>query len=122
SSTAQKMAAYFKMKIKPLVVSHACVSGLIALLLAQRRIAMGWEDRVLVTGADLVSDFVLSGFQSFHALSPEPCRPFDHHRQGISLGEGAATILLSAQPESDHPIALVAGSSTNDANHLSGPS
>lgn len=121
-STAKVLADHFEMKHRPTVVSHACVSGLLALILAQRWISTGQADQVLVTGADLVSEFILRGFQSFHALSLGPCRPFDHHRNGISLGEGAATLLLSAQVIGKTPIELVSGASTNDANHLSGPS
>lgn len=121
-SSAQKIARIMGLP-SALVVSQACVSGMVALLLAQRRIATGREEEILVTGAELVADFILKGFASFHALSPSPCRPFDQHRKGISLGEGAATLLLSARrPKQGGAIALLGGSSTNDANHLSGPS
>ncbi len=123
SHTAAKLARLLGMRRPPWVVSQACVSGLVALILAQRRISTGQEDRVLVTGADLISDFVLRGFQSFHALSAQPCRPFDQDRDGISLGEGVATLLLTAEKPRHAPsILLAAGSTTNDANHLSGPS
>src|SRR4030095_1681042 len=65
--------------------------------------------------------FIYSGFRSFQAISPKPCRPFDAARDGISLGEGAATVVLSA---TNFPgaVQLSGGSVSNDANHISGPS
>jgi 3-oxoacyl-[acyl-carrier-protein] synthase-1 len=51
----------------------------------------------VVVGADLVSDFVISGFNSFQALSAEACKPFSKDRDGISLGEAIAAILVSTE-------------------------
>jgi len=106
----------------PLVVSHACVSGVIALQYGLGLIRSGRYRNVVVTGCDRFSRFVLSGFQSFQAVAGAPCRPFDAERKGINLGEAAATIILSAGP-GDEPLArLVSGATSNDANHISGPS
>ena len=74
-----------------------------------------------MVGADRFTWFVLSGFQSFLATTDEPCRPFDAHRKGINLGEAAATIILSTMAEEPYA-RLVSGSTSNDANHISGPS
>lgn len=49
----------------------------------------------IVCGCDTPRQFILSGFQSLKALSPEPCRPFDMERMGLNLGEAAATLILS---------------------------
>jgi len=78
----------------------------------------------VVAGGDIVSEFVVSGFQSFQAMSPEPCKPFDRDRTGLSLGEGCGTIILSAFPGGEKgELPQVAGAATtNDANHISGPS
>lgn len=123
-ATAKKVAAYFNFTAAPLVVSNACISGLLAILTAKRLIAAGLYDHAVVTGADVVTQFVLSGFQSFQAVSNEPCRPFDAARKGVTLGEGAATVILSKQPSLAPANAVVvkAGSVSNDANHISGPS
>lgn len=106
---------------KSLVISQACISGLSAILYASRLLQGNRYENVVVTGADLVSRFVLSGFQSFHAIDKFPCRPFDVSRNGINLGEAAATVILSRRPEK--AIARLAGGAvSNDANHISGPS
>ena len=75
--------------------------------------------QVIVVGAELQPPFVVTGFQSLKALSPEACKPFDASRVGLNLGEAAAAIVLKAD-EGDWE--LVAGAIRNDANHISGPS
>jgi 3-oxoacyl-[acyl-carrier-protein] synthase I len=120
--SAQKIAAHFGMTTQPLVVSNACISGLLALIIGQRLIRSGQYDQVIVTGADVFTQFVLSGFQSFLAVSNEPCKPFDAARNGISLGEAAATVILTADERLSRGILLGEGASSNDANHISGPS
>lgn len=122
--SAQIIADFFKLKNKPTVVSNACVSGVIAMTTAQRFIQSGIYENVIVVGADVLSKFVISGFQSFKSLSPTPCKPFDANRDGLSLGEGAATAIFSQTRDNTTlpAIELVSGASSNDANHISGPS
>jgi len=104
-------------------VSAACISGLTALQQGAALIRRGRADVVMVTGADVISPFVLSGFQSLKSLDPAGCRPFDKDRAGLSLGEGAATIILAKRELSPGPGILLTGWGTsNDANHLTGPS
>ncbi len=118
------LARYFGNSQWPVVVSNACISGTAAILTGKRLIQSGQYKNVVVTGADLVSSFVLSGFQSFKALSEGPCKPFDSERTGLSLGEGAGTIILSAENASSaYADWIIAGGGiSNDANHISGPS
>ncbi len=106
----------------PLIVSNACISGLLAMLTGMRLIESGSYDHAVVTGCDLITKFILSGFQSFQAVSARPCRPFDLDRDGITLGEAAATVVLSALGAKQDFIKIRGGSVTNDANHISGPS
>src|SRR4051812_15606806 len=87
-TSARLVAGHFRCANPPLVVSNACISGLLAMLTARRLLASGQYDNAVVVGADLVSKFIFSGFESFQAVSPAPCRPFDAARNGINLGEG----------------------------------
>lgn len=104
-------------------VSCACSSGGAATALAARWIQRGHATRVLVVGVDVLTAFVLRGFSSLLALDPQPCRPFDRERAGLSLGEGAAALLLSAREDEGQRGTFVAGwGESNDANHVTGPS
>jgi len=108
-----------------LVVSNACISGVLALIVAKRFLDSGKYDHAVVVGADALSQFVVSGFESLHALSSEPCKPFDAERKGINLGEAAAAIVLSSKPNelgATPSIKITGGGLSNDANHISGPS
>lgn len=118
---ARKVASKLGFTTDPIVVSHACVSGVLAVSVGKRLIQMGQYDEVLVIAGDEASEFVLSGFQSFQAMSSGPCRPFDAHRDGVTLGEAAAAVWLSTDPM-EHAIQIAGEGSVNDANHISGPS
>ena len=122
SATANVIAGHFHAANKALVVSSACISGVSAILLAHQLLATGRYQNAVVTGCDLLSSFVVSGFQSLSAMSVHPCMPFDRDRDGITLGECAATIVLSVNNTSISTIQVHAGAITNDANHISGPS
>lgn len=108
-----------------MVVSNACISGVLAFIVAKRFLQAGKYDHAILVGAEVLSEFIISGFQSLHALSQEACRPFDVERKGINLGEAAGGVLLSVLPEkfiTANSIQLAGGSSSNDANHISAPS
>lgn len=113
---------YFNNPNQTIVLSNACISGVLALNIAATLISSSRYDHIVVTGGDIVSGFVVSGFMSFMSLSPKPCKPFDKKRDGLSLGEGAGTIVLSKDPLKAGSIAYIGGGSANDANHISGPS
>ena len=117
---ARKIAARLGMRTTPIVVCNACISGVAAQVLADRLLSAGEYDSALVCGADTLSDFVLAGFHSLKALSPLPCRPFDWERNGLNLGEGAATMILGRKGETD-AWTLRASALTNDAYHVSAP-
>ena len=104
-------------------VSTACISGLLAIQQGALLIAEGQADLVLVVGVDLLSSFVLSGFNTLKSLEPGGCRPFDAERKGLSLGEGAGAVALARRATLAGPALAVTGwGSSNDANHLTGPS
>ncbi|RYE24349.1 MAG: beta-ketoacyl synthase [Sphingobacteriales bacterium] len=121
STSAQLIAQELGIPHEAVVVSQACVSGVVGLTYGLRMLQSGRYKHAIVTGADRMTKFVLSGFQSFQAVADEPCRPFDAKRKGINLGEAAATIILSVDDKL--PMAqLLSGATSNDANHISGPS
>jgi 3-oxoacyl-[acyl-carrier-protein] synthase I len=122
STSARLIADHFHFVNTPIVISNACISGILALVTAMRLISAGSYDMAVVAGADVISRFVLSGFGSFQAISPGPCRPFDQSRDGINLGEGAGTIIVSSREKYRGGIRLRGGAVSNDANHISGPS
>ncbi len=120
--SARRLAEYFGFVNQPLVVSNACISGIVAILTASRLIRSGQYENAVVAGADVISKFILSGFQAFQAVSAGPCRPFDRARDGINLGEGAATVVLSSNRKKEGGLKMMGGAVSNDANHLSAPS
>ena len=119
--SAEVVQRFLKLPNKPIVISNACISGISGLIWGKRLIEAGHYDNVIVTGADMLSRFVIEGFLSFKALSNSNCKPYDSGRTGLSLGEGAATIILS-NTQNHFSIKLVKGAISNDANHISGPS
>ena len=119
SSAAEHIAHYLGFKTAPIVVCNACISGVAAIITAKRLIDCGAYEYAVVCGADVISRFIFSGFQSLKALSPDECRPFDIERNGLNLGEAAATIVFSA---SRSKYMVKAGAIRNDAFHISSPS
>ena len=121
--SARRIAAYLGFTTMPVVVCNACISGVSALILASRMLEMGMYDYAVVCGADVLNPFVLSGFDALKALSSEDCRPFDIDRNGMNLGEAAATIVLSTEvPDDAAPWVIGTGAVRNDAYHISTPS
>lgn len=121
-TSARLVGEYFNCANQPLVVSNACISGLLSILTGKRLIQTGQYDYAVIVGADIITKFILSGFQSFQAISAQRCRPFDAARNGINLGEGAATMVLSADKKISTGMKVAGGAVSNDANHISGPS
>ena len=128
---AQTIADHFGNPNPPIIVSNACTSGVSAQVVAWRLLQTGEYDSIVLIGCDLQNQFIVSGFQSFKALSAEPCRPFDKNRCGLNVGEAVATMVVGSvnyelrimhyEGTCSHWV-LEAGSIHNDANHISGPS
>jgi len=107
-------------------ISAACASSTVAVAHGAALIASGRTEAVLVCCLDLITEFVFSGFSSLQALSPEPCQPFDRDRKGLTLGEGAAALLLmegrKAREYGRTCLGTVLGwSVSNDAFHITAP-
>ena len=99
-------------------VATACSSSAKVFAQAARMIQAGLVDAALVGGVDTLCGSVLYGFNSLGLVSPEPCRPFDADRRGLSLGEAGGYAVL--ERDGDGPWLLGYGESS-DAHHMSSP-
>ncbi|UHO38613.1 beta-ketoacyl synthase [Chryseobacterium capnotolerans] len=124
SQLAQKIADFFGFKTNPIVVSNACVSGVMAIAVAKNMIQAGRYKDAFVIAGDEISEFVISGFNSFQAIGSEPCKPYDKNRNGINIGEAAAAVYITTEFSEDEKFRfkVLGDSAINDANHISGPS
>ncbi|MGZ3750418.1 MAG: beta-ketoacyl-[acyl-carrier-protein] synthase family protein [Mucilaginibacter sp.] len=122
SSSGKLIADHFGFSNPPIIISNACISGVVGIITGMRLLRSGQYENAVIAGADVISKFIMSGFESFQALSPQVCKPFDKSRDGLNLGEGAATIILSTNKKYAGNIKVKGGSVSNDANHISGPS
>ncbi|NPA08408.1 MAG: beta-ketoacyl synthase [Chlorobi bacterium] len=124
SNLAQKIADFFGFQTKPIVVSNACVSGVMAISVAKNMILAGKYKDAFVIAGDEISEFVISGFNSFQAIGTEICKPYDKNRDGINIGEAAAAVYITSIREKNENFSfkILGDSAINDANHISGPS
>ncbi|PNQ74648.1 beta-ketoacyl synthase [Hanstruepera neustonica] len=124
SELGKQIKDFFNFKNDAIVVSNACVSGILAVAIAKRYIEQGVYDHVFIASGDVITEFILSGFNSFQALSNAPCRPYDAHRTGINIGEVSASVLVTKESKNlpDETVRIIGEGSCNDANHISGPS
>ncbi|WP_209402615.1 beta-ketoacyl synthase [Pseudozobellia sp. WGM2] len=121
---AQEIKEFFNFKDDPIVLSNACVSGVMAVSIAKRLINEKKYDHVFIVAGDMVTKFIISGFNAFQALSDERCRPYCKTRTGINIGEVAASVLVTKNTNLlvDESVEILGDASCNDANHISGPS
>lgn len=127
---AQRIAARLGIQLSPIVVCNACISGLSAMILASRLLVSKKYDYAVVCGADCPGRFIISGFQSLNAMSAFSCQPFDIERQGLNLGEAAATVVLGREITTKsvnngcrrQVWQIGHGYIKNDAYHISAPS
>ncbi len=124
SELGKVIKTHFGFKNDAIVVSNACVSGVLAVSVANRYLQQKIYDHVFIVSGDLVSEFVISGFNSFQALSSTPCKPYSSNRSGINLGEVAASVLVTSDKNklAIESVELLSDATYNDANHISGPS
>jgi len=102
-----------------LTVSAACASSAKAFATASRWLGQSLVDAVVVGGVDSLCLSVIYGFHSLQLVSPTPCRPFDHERDGISLGEAAGFALLAREGGEEIGLALLGYGESCDAHHMS---
>ena len=117
-SVVEFVRAYFDLAGPAAAVCTACSSGAKVFGNARRMIEAGLIDAAVVGGVDSLCLTTLYGFHSLEVLSAAPCRPFDPQRDGISIGEGAAFVLLE---RGDTGVALLGIGESSDAHHMSAP-
>ncbi|MDQ6630697.1 MAG: beta-ketoacyl-[acyl-carrier-protein] synthase family protein, partial [Verrucomicrobiota bacterium] len=123
---AQDLADAFGFSGPISLIANACASGANAIGHAWEMIRSGKSDRVLSGGYDGLSHLVFSGFDSLQALSTTQCRPFDAHRDGLALGEGAAILTLETLEHAKKRGAKILGEivgygAATDSHHLTQP-
>jgi 3-oxoacyl-[acyl-carrier-protein] synthase-1 len=122
-SVSAFVSEYFGLQGPSLTVSSACSSSAKVFGNAARMIEAGLIDAAVVGGVDSLCLTTLYGFNSLQLLSTKPARPYGEGRDGISIGEGAAFILLtkaSERPVSGTVLLHGVGESS-DAHHMSSP-
>jgi 3-oxoacyl-[acyl-carrier-protein] synthase-1 len=117
-SVVEFVRAYFDLAGPAVAVCTACSSGAKVFGNARRMIELGLIDAAVVGGVDSLCLTTLYGFHSLEVLSATACRPFDPERNGISIGEGAAFVLLG---RGDAGVALLGVGESSDAYHMSAP-
>jgi 3-oxoacyl-[acyl-carrier-protein] synthase I len=122
-SVADYVARLFGLCGPAVAVCTACSSSAKVFAAAQRMIAADQIDAAIVGGVDSLCLTTLYGFHSLQLTSPEPCRPFDLARDGLSIGEAAAFALLERAPARLDPeaIVLLGAGESSDAYHMSSP-
>lgn len=108
------------------IIANACASGTNAIGHAFQLIRGGLHERVICGGYDAISELVFAGFDSLQAATPEKTRPFDRHRTGLVLGEGAAMLLLEERTVAERRGAPILAEITGygiatDNHHLTQP-
>jgi len=107
-------------------VVMACASGAASIALGADVVRSGATPLVLAGGVDAITRICFMGFNALKLLDPEPCRPFDRGRRGMSIGEAAAFLVLE---DAEHCRArgaralgeLLGAGMTTDAHHVTAP-
>lgn len=97
ADSTEKIADHLRIGDYVTTISTACSSAANALLLGARMIRSGRLDRVCAGGTEALTNFHVNGFNALKILDKVPCRPFDANRNGITLGEGAAYLILESE-------------------------
>jgi 3-oxoacyl-(acyl-carrier-protein) synthase len=106
-------------------ISTACSSSANAIMLGTRLIRNNRLERVLVGGTDSLTRFTLNGFMALEIVSSTGCRPFDLNRNGLTIGEGSAVLILESESvaDPDRIICEVTGyANANEAYHATASS
>lgn len=106
--------------------AEACAAGACALAEAAEWLRHGLCGAALVVGSDVLTRLTMAGFNALQVADPAGCRPFTVERSGMSLGEGAAAVLVEradhAHARGARPLARLLGwGIAADAHHQTAP-
>jgi len=94
SYATDQLAERYRLRGPRFTITTACSSSATAIAYGAELIRDGTADIMVCGGGEALSELTFGGFCSLQVMDPLPCRPFDAHRQGLSLGEGAAVLVL----------------------------
>lgn len=112
------LSDYLQLFGPALTISTACSSSARAMITGKRLIESGMVDAAIVGGADTLSRMPINGFNSLESLSNVRCKPFSAERNGITVGEAGALILLTQEAGK---VQLLGVGESSDAWHMSAP-
>lgn len=107
SGITRQIADRFHLTGPTWTLTNACAAGNYALARAHLDLMSGRAGTVVACGVDMLSWVAFAGFSSLRAMARERCQPFDRHRQGLILGEGAAALVLETEEHARHRGAAV---------------
>jgi len=121
-AVTEVVADYLGIKHYISTISTACSSSANAIFFGARLIKQNMLDVVIAGGTDSLARFTLNGFNTLMILDQQYCQPFDEHRRGLNLGEGAGYVVLvsekiAATLDSKPTCALTGYCNANDAYH-----
>jgi 3-oxoacyl-[acyl-carrier-protein] synthase II len=107
-------------------ITTACSSSATSLGYAADLIRHGYCDVVVTGGADTFARLTHGGFNALRSVDPDPCRPFDRRRKGLTIGEAAGLLIFEeeehARRRGAHVRARFLGYGvTSDAHHMTQP-
>jgi 3-oxoacyl-[acyl-carrier-protein] synthase II len=121
-----RVAQHFGVEGLKSTITTACSSSANAMGYAHDAIVTGLADVILTGGSDVLARLTYAGFNSLRSVDPEPCRPFDKERKGLSIGEAAGILVFEERERAvrrDAPILaeFLGYGVTSDAYHMTAP-
>lgn len=120
------LADVFGLRGERATFATACSSSSMAIGWGFDLVRSGQADCALVGGADTLCELTYAGFNSLRSVDPNPCRPFDAKRNGLSLGEGAAFLVLERADEAsargrNTDIGILGYAIRTECHHMTAP-
>jgi 3-oxoacyl-[acyl-carrier-protein] synthase II len=121
-----RVAQYLGVEGIKSTVTTACSSSAISMGYASDAIRAGLADVVVTGGSDVLARLTYGGFNSLRSVDPDPCRPFDRARKGLSIGEAAGILVFEEEQHARRRGAPILAEFrgygvTSDAYHMTAP-